>query len=85
MTHALSDCANEEEQHNVKENTIYGIELDENIYGLATTNMLIHGDGNSNIRQGRCFNLEDEIQKWNIDTVLMKSPYNATRSQMPKE
>lgn len=25
--------------------------------------MLIHGDGNSNIRQGSCFELEDEIKK----------------------
>ena len=37
---------------------IYGIEFDESVYGLATTNMLIHGDGNSNIRYGSCFNLE---------------------------
>lgn len=85
MNHALTDCATEEEQRWVKENNIYGIELDENIYGLATTNMLIHGDGNSNIRQGSCFELEDEIKKWNIDTVLMNPPYNATRSSMPKE
>lgn len=85
MNHALTDCATEEEQRWVKENNIYGIELDENIYGLATTNMLIHGDGNSNIRQVSCFELEDEIKKWNIDTVLMNPPYNATRSSMPKE
>lgn len=83
MTHALSDCATEEEQKNVKKNNIYGIELDENIYGLATTNMLIHGDGNSNIQQGSCFDLLDEIKKWNIDTVLMNPPYNATRNSMP--
>lgn len=85
MTRALVDCATEEEQRNVKENNIYGIEIDENIYGLATTNMLIHGDGNSNIFQGSCFDLEDEIKKWNIDTVLMNPPYNATKNYMPKE
>lgn len=85
MTHALSDCATEEEQSFVKKNNIYGIELDENIYGLATTNMLIHGDGNSNIQQGSCFDIESEIEKWNINTVLMNPPYNATRSSMPKE
>lgn len=85
LTHALDDCANKEEQINVKKNNIFGIELDENIYGLATTNMLIHGDGNSNIMQGSCFDLEDEIKKWNIDTILMNPPYNATRKSMPKE
>lgn len=85
MTHALADCATEEEQIDVKENNIYGIEFDENIYGLATTNMLIHGDGNSNIRLGSLFDLEDEIEKWGINTVLMNPPYNATRSGMPLE
>ena len=33
----------------VKREHIFGIEIEENAYGLATTNMLIHGDGNSNI------------------------------------
>lgn len=39
------------EQNTVKKHQIFGIEFDENVYGLATTNMLIHSDGNSNIRQ----------------------------------
>ena len=54
MTQALDDCSTESEQNNVKKKQIYGIEYDENIYGLATTNMLIHSDGNSNIKQGSC-------------------------------
>lgn len=85
MTQALDDCATAEEQDEVKRNNIYGIEYDENIYGLATTNMLIHGDGNTNIYQDSCFELNDQISKWGIDVVLMNPPYNATRSYMPKE
>lgn len=84
MTQALEDSATAEEKENIKINNIYGIEYDENIYGLATTNMLIHGDGNSNIYQGNCFDMEDEIRKWNIDTILMNPPYNATKSHLPK-
>lgn len=84
MTQALSDCATEDEQMSVKMNSIYGIEYDENIYGLATTNMLIHSDGNSNIHLGSCFELSDEIERWGIDIVLMNPPYNATKSAMPK-
>ena len=52
MTQALDDCSTEAEQNKVKKQQIYGIEYDENVYGLATTNMLIHSDGNSNIKQG---------------------------------
>lgn len=85
MTQAINDCSTVEEQEIVKKNNIYGIEYDENIYGLATTNMLIHGDGNSNIYQDSCFEYEKEISKWNIDVVLMNPPYNATKSFMPKD
>ena len=42
----------------VKKHQIFGIEFDENVYGLATTNMLIHSDGNSNIIQGSCFDFK---------------------------
>ena len=96
MTQALDDANTEEEQERIKKHQLYGIEYDENIYGLATTNMLIHGDGNSNIIQGSCFNLEQDIEKWEIenrdkktgetfkiDKVLMNPPYNATKAQVP--
>lgn len=63
MTQALDDCATAAEQEEVKKHQIFGIEFDENVYGLATTNMLIHSDGNSNIRQGSCFALADWIKE----------------------
>ena len=78
LTDALADCRNEEERTHVKESQIYGIESDETAFGLSTTNMLIHGDGNSNIRQGSCFDLEDWEDK-GVNIVLMNPPYNATR------
>lgn len=84
MTQALDDCATEVEQLNVKKNQIYGIEYDENIYGLATTNMLIHSDGNSNIIQGSCFDNLDWIKTAKPNVILMNPPYNAQRKHMPK-
>lgn len=84
MTQALDDCATETEQLNVKKNQIYGIEYDENIYGLATTNMLIHSDGNSNIIQGSCFDNLDWIKAAKPNVILMNPPYNAQRKHMPK-
>lgn len=84
MTQALDDCATESEQINVKKNQIYGIEYDENIYGLATTNMLIHSDGNSNIIQGSCFDNLDWIKIAKPNVILMNPPYNAQRKHMPK-
>lgn len=87
MTQALADCHTQAEEDEVKKHHIYGVEYDELVYGLATTNMLIHSDGNSNIVQGSCF---DEVPRFIKDgvwfnVVLMNPPYNAMAKQMPKE
>lgn len=84
MTQALDDCATASEQEKVKKSQIYGIEYDENVYGLATTNMLIHSDGNSNIRQGSCFDLADWIKEAKPNIILMNPPYNGQRIHLPK-
>ena len=85
MTQALDDCSTANEQEKIKTGQIHGIEFDENIYGLATTNMLIHSDGNSNIRQGSCFDFKEIIQEKRPNVILMSPPYNAQRKHMPEE
>lgn len=79
LTEALGDCQTEEERNNVKNNNIYGIEYEDGAFGLSTTNMLIHGDGNSNVIQGSCFDKDSWITQGNIDRVLMNPPYNAQK------
>ena len=79
MVDALNDCVTEDERKIVKKEHIYGIEAEKKAFGLSTTNMLIHGDGNSNVRMKSCFDLEDWIKKAHIDRVLMNPPYNAQR------
>ncbi len=85
MTQALDDCATESEQEHIKKHQIFGIEFDENIYGLATTNMLIHSDGNSNIRKGSCFVLADWIKEAKPNVILMNPPYNGQRIHLPEK
>lgn len=85
MTQAIADCNTSEEIINVKQNQIFGIEYDENIYGLATTNMLIHSDGNSNIINGSCFNFEDWIINARPNVILMNPPYNGQKKHLPNE
>ncbi len=79
MTQAMDDCDTEEERDNVKKNQIFGIEYEEGAFGLASTNMLIHGDGNSNVVQDSMFRRAEWIGENNINIVLMNPPYNATR------
>ena len=84
MTMALNQCETEAERTNIKKNQIYGIEKDPDVFGLSTTNMLIHGDGNSNIRCASCFEVEKWIKDAQADIVLMNPPYNASKSQVPE-
>lgn len=90
MVKELSDCRKgktEDEtkvlMKKVREKHIYGIELEEMAYGLSTTNMLIHGDGNSNIKLGNCFEEKEFIKKANPDIILMNPPYNAKPINIP--
>ncbi len=72
-------------QKEVKENHIYGIEIEEKAFGLSVTNMLIHGDGNSNIKLGSCFAHKDFIKNAQPDIILMNPPYNAKPIGIPDE
>lgn len=90
MAKELADCKrgttkqeSEKLIENVKQNNIFGIEWEEKAFGLATTNMLIHGDGNSNIKFGSCFELKDFIKQSNPDVILMNPPYNAKPINIP--
>lgn len=85
MTEAMDDCDTKAEKDLVKSKHIYGIENENVAFGLSTTNMLIHGDGNSNIIQDSMFKRADWIKEANIDTVLMNPPYNGTRKQCRPE
>lgn len=67
----------------VKEKHIYGVEVEDKAYGLSTTNMLIHGDGNSNIKYGDLFKSESFIREANPDIILMNPPYNAKPKSIP--
>lgn len=79
MTDAMDDCDTELERDNVKKNQIFGIEYEDGAFGLSSTNMLIHGDGNSNVIQASMFDRGEWIKDKNINIVLMNPPYNATK------
>lgn len=92
MVKELADCRRgktEDEaavlMKKVKEEHIFGIEVEEKAYGLSTTNMLIHGDGNSNIKFGSCFDCKQFIIDANPDIILMNPPYNAKPIGIPEK
>lgn len=90
MVKELADCRNGRTEaqaktlkKKVKENNIYGIEVEEKAFGLSVTNMLIHGDGNSNIKLGSCFDHKDFIKQADPNIILMNPPYNAKPIGIP--
>ena len=91
MVLELADCdrqhATEAEKkimrQKVAKEHIYGIEIEEKAFGLSTTNMLIHGDGNSNIKHDNLFYSEAFIREADPDIILMNPPYNAKPISIP--
>lgn len=77
MSKMLRKAGNDEEKRkNIKKNQIFGIEKEEKAFGLATTNMLIHEDGKSNIVCDSCFDRKEWIKNNDINIVLMNPPFN---------
>lgn len=85
MTDAMDDCDTEDERDKLKKTQIFGIECEDVAFGLSSTNMLIHGDGNSNVIQESMFRKEKWIHENKINIVLMNPPYNAVKKSCDPE
>ena len=90
MVKEIADCRRDKTEkeaeeliRQVKEKHVIGIEVEEKAYGLSTTNMLIHGDGNSNIKFGSIFDSKKFIMEAVPDIILMNPPYNAKPIGIP--
>lgn len=81
--HRATNAEKQRMRQEVVQDHIFGVEIEEKAYGLATTNMLIHGDGNSNIKKASLFDSEDFIRIANPDIILMNPPYNAKPINIP--
>jgi type I restriction-modification system DNA methylase subunit len=62
----------------IKEQQIYGTESESDgiIYGLACLNMILRGDGNTNIKHKDCFTQEYDFK---FDKVLINPPYSQSK------
>lgn len=94
LTDVNRQRATEKEKNKMREAVakehIYGIEVEEKAFGLATTNMLIHGDGNSNIKFIPKYGIFDSkgeafLREADPDIILMNPPYNAKPINIPTE
>ena len=69
----------------IKQNQIVGTEYQNSIYTLAVSNMILHGDGKSNIFSGDCFS-KDSIKKvrdsFKPTVGLLNPPYKTKKSDI---
>jgi type I restriction-modification system DNA methylase subunit len=76
--------ASDKDIETIRKNSLFGIESQDEIYTLAIANMIIRGDGKSNILYGDCFDkaITDEIKAKNINVGLINPPYAQKKSEL---
>lgn len=68
----------------IKKERLLGVELNAEMYTLAATNMILRGDGSSNIEKGSAFNRPDCLfTNFKADRVLLNPPFSFEENGMP--
>ena len=69
---------------NIKTNQLLGVELNAEMFTLAATNMILRGDGSSNIHKGSSFDRPEEIYtNFKADRLLLNPPFSFKENGMP--
>ncbi len=68
----------------IKKHQLLGVELDAQMFTLASTNMILRGDGSSNIRKGSSFKEPANLYKaFKADKLLLNPPFSFKENGMP--
>lgn len=74
---------NQYKEKHIKERQIIGVEYQDKIFPLACSNMIIHGDGKTNILNKDCFNIspdeKDEIRSYKPNIGFLNPPYKTDK------
>ena len=73
-------------QERIRTERLYGIEYQPNIYALAVSNMILHGDGKTNLFRADCFKRENGMFRERRPNVgLVNPPYKNKKATDDKE
>lgn len=82
MRRMLNQCTTDAERDNVKRNQVLGIELQQKLFTIATTNMILHGDGKSNLERNDMFHTElAPLKNKDVTKVLINPPYSQAKTK----
>lgn len=70
--------ATKQEINQIRKDSLFGVESDDDIYTLAVANMIVRGDGKSNMYFGDCFNEDiiNRLKERKINIGLINPPYS---------
>ena len=73
-----------EKKRKIKAEQLLGVELNAEMYTLAATNMILRGDGSSNIQQANTFSTPESLYTdFNADRLLLNPPFSYKENGMP--
>ena len=85
MHHMLTKTDNEKEQIEIRKNRLFGIELQDYMFTIATTNMILRGDGKSNLEnQDFLRQNPSQLQLKGCTVGMMNPPYSQGSKQNPE-
>jgi type I restriction enzyme M protein len=84
MHNMLQKTNNPEEQRNIRKNQLHGLELQPYMFTIATTNMILRGDGKSNLEQEDFLKYNPSLLQEKGCTVgMMNPPYSMGSKSNP--
>lgn len=84
MHDMLQKAENELEQNNIRKHQLYGLELQPYMFTIATTNMILRGDGKSNLEQDDFLgNNASRLQEKSCTVGMMNPPYSMGNKSNP--
>lgn len=86
MYHMLEQTEDETEKLNIRQKQLHGIEIEEYMFTIAVTNMILRGDGKSNIENSDFLNSNSgDIQRKGASIGMINPPYSMAKKKKNAE
>lgn len=77
MNRMLKTAKDEAQKKHIKQHQLLGIEMQEKMFTVATTNMILRGDGKSNLQHADMFTITgEEMRQKKVNKILFNPPYS---------
>ncbi|MDW4052598.1 N-6 DNA methylase [Staphylococcus saprophyticus] len=81
MNKMLEKTDDENKKDEIKQEQLHGIELQQKLFTIATTNMILRGDGKSNLKRDDIFHVDKDNYSNIITKGLINPPYSQAKTK----